>query len=147
MITDEQIIEAMRDEMTLYEEGATVTDKTQLIRAVRRVLALQPSASAAPGWRMVPVEPTPEMLNAGADLMLNSVRQEEIAAGYQAMLSACPPPPTEEPVDEPESIETSEAEAVDPCIAKGCRYALNGEGLAPQCIVGCRRAMKEGIKK
>lgn len=48
---------------------------------------------------------------------------------------------------EPESLETSETEAREPhpC-ASGCRYALNGEGLAPQCFVGCRKAAKEGIK-
>lgn len=49
--------------------------------------------------------------------------------------------------NEPESLETSEAEAREPhpC-ASGCRYALNGEGLAPQCFVGCRKAAKEKIK-
>lgn len=47
-----------------------------------------------------------------------------------------------------ESLETSEQDAVEPhpC-AHGCRYALNGEGLAPQCIVGCRRAMRGGKKR
>ena len=47
-----------------------------------------------------------------------------------------------------ESLDTSEGDAREPhpC-AHGCRYALNGEGLAPRCIVGCRRVMKEGIKK
>lgn len=38
-LTDEQIAEVLRDEMTLYDEGATVTDKATLIRAVRAVLA------------------------------------------------------------------------------------------------------------
>lgn len=51
------------------------------------------------------------------------------------------------PAPEPESLETSEADAVEPtrCAVAGCRYALDGQGLAAKCVPGCSIA-KEGGK-
>lgn len=96
-ITDERIVKIAAKHFKGYAYEAS-----SIFVAFVRDIALHPSASAAPGqlvpkgWVVVPEEPTPEMLKAGVNLMLNSVRQEEIAAGYQAMLAASHPPPTED---------------------------------------------------
>ena len=62
-------------------------------------LSLQPhtEAQAVPdGWRLVPVEPTEEMIRAG------NVKTWVLPCGYcwSAMLSAAPPPPEREPLSD-----------------------------------------------
>lgn len=70
------------------------------------------SGEAERGWKLVPVEPTPEMLRAGIDNCAVSIRQDragnrqmttpfddECGSIYRAMLAASPPPPASEAGD------------------------------------------------
>jgi len=42
-------------------------------------------------WKLVPVEPTPEMMRSGMNVPLNKAARHN--AVYRAMLEAAPPPP------------------------------------------------------
>ena len=69
------------------------SDAKRMIELVRKFVAAQPTAQAE-GWRLVPVEPTQEMI----DAMRSSVW---LPACYRAMLAAAPttqPAPQQEPV-------------------------------------------------
>jgi hypothetical protein len=58
---------------------------------------MTPTSGAAPAWKFVPVEPTPEIVAAGTAEWENhnhgSPYDSEIPAIYRAMLAAAPPPP------------------------------------------------------
>lgn len=54
---------------------------------------LQASVPVPDGWKLVPVEPTEEMLGACAP-PTNELAQYEAMRAYAAMLTAAPPPPT-----------------------------------------------------
>ena len=74
-----------------WHPGRTDDDLTEIIRAKGRELAqLSARQAAQDGWRLVPAEPTEEMVTAG---------QESLGVHdcYYAMLSAAPPPPEREP--------------------------------------------------
>ena len=68
------------------------------LRAARQALASKPPASPPPvavdGWRLVPVEPTPEMDRAGANTFGgqgdSADARYECAVMYRAMLAASP---------------------------------------------------------
>jgi hypothetical protein len=74
-----------------------------LIEALQAALNARPApAEAAPGvegWKLVPVEPTPEILDAFIDKALKAddfsygLKIGDRAGGYRAMLSAAPTPP------------------------------------------------------
>lgn len=65
---------------------------------MRRRDDISPQAYTTPpapieGWRWVPVEPTPEMVNAGLDAASSAdAPEDELMWMYQAMLSAAPQP-------------------------------------------------------
>lgn len=72
-----------------------------LIDAAERVLALSPPEGEAPkGWKLVPVEPTPKMLQDAAFNLSDEFGPEFVKplgnfarAAYTAMLAAAPVPP------------------------------------------------------
>ena len=91
-----------------WHPGRTDDDLTDIIRAKGRELAELSARQAAPdGWRLVPVEPTEEMLDAAhegdreytlrvfGDVMTVMQGPHD---HYVAMLSAAPPPPEREPL-------------------------------------------------
>ena len=49
-----------------------------------------PAPSVPDGWKLVPVEPTPEMMRSGANVPLNKAARHN--AVYRAMLAAAPTP-------------------------------------------------------
>lgn len=62
---------------------------------IQQLKAQLSARQAAPdGWRLVPVKPTPEMINAGVAARRSGGTSDEV---YMAMLSAAPPPPEREP--------------------------------------------------
>jgi hypothetical protein len=99
--TDDDLIETVRDEITFYGDSATVMDRRDMLRVVRRVLADHGAAcapSACPeGWVMVPKIPTGAMLQAAeqrfnnAKTSLMGFNARELA--YAALLSASPAAP------------------------------------------------------
>ena len=67
------------------------TDRLTMLEAAAEITHLRAALSAPPpvvpaGWRLVPVEPTPEMLVA--------INWPNDPAGYRAMLAAAPQAPT-----------------------------------------------------
>lgn len=81
----------------------------------RQILAA-PSAVQA-GWRLVPVEPTREMIEKGAHLLLNSTHQDEVAAGYRAMLGAAP-----SPADQPHQLTVAEQRTLGRALHNSVRF-------------------------
>lgn len=105
---------------TLHDDGYWTPAKSEagralnerLMRAGTRVEVCLPTAATPPaqpapvvpeGWRMVPVEPTPEMKSAGITIEIYSEVSDsigaltwaEVAAIYRAMLTASPTPPAQ----------------------------------------------------
>lgn len=71
-------------------ESLTEGEKIAARETVRAALG----AAEALGWKLVPVEPTPEMVMAGGDIELESeshfLWEENALACYRAMLAASP---------------------------------------------------------
>ena len=70
------------------------SERVNAIIALRAALA--DTAEPVAGWKLVPVEPTPEMLEAGSRFLsdADSPYEDEVNAGcYFAMLNAAPQPP------------------------------------------------------
>lgn len=65
------------------------------VEAARTAIAQQPAQAVPDGWRLVPAEPTPEMIQAGRDEPLageaDEDAPEDYKAVYRAMLYAAPP--------------------------------------------------------
>lgn len=51
--------------------------------------------SVPKGWKLVPVQPTPQMLNAGVNAGVCASPEPWCPAAYRAMLNAAPQPPEE----------------------------------------------------
>lgn len=65
--------------------------------------ALSERAAVPHGWRLVPVEPTPEMVEAAFDALPLYPLEGKIRTHYRAMLAAAPSPPAgEAPTTTPE---------------------------------------------
>lgn len=69
------------------------TNAEQFLQAARAPGDARPEA--IPGWKLVPVEPTPEMLAA-----LWAYKQDSLTDCYRAMLSAAPSPSAVKPIEE-----------------------------------------------
>lgn len=68
----------------------------EAIRAAYEIDGITPRPAPVSGWRMVPVEPTPEMMRHFAGLPLEALgwaRQARERAAYATMLAAAPEPP------------------------------------------------------
>lgn len=64
------------------------------------------------GWKLVPAEPTTEMLEAGCNNMsfhdcVQPHSEDECRSGYRAMLAAAPPPPANIVADSPSAREVA----------------------------------------
>lgn len=72
------------------------TDLSNKVEAVRKELEAALSRPAeGDGWKLVPVEPTPMMIDAGLEAMSSGdAPEDEVGWVYDAMLKAAPPPPT-----------------------------------------------------
>jgi hypothetical protein len=94
-MTDEQII-AIRKECFGGRYGVPHLEAwSDTIKFARAILAAAPQASALPlpeGWKAVPIELTPEMLEAGAPFKtgIYAWDQQDADTAYRAMLSAAP---------------------------------------------------------
>lgn len=96
-LTDERLsalIRVARDSLELYEMELPVIDDVMLALAElqqRRAAMLQGADGNSPviqdGWVMVPVEPTLEMIKAGANTASSGML---IPGMYRAMLAAAP---------------------------------------------------------
>lgn len=98
-MTTEELIEALREKIEAMWWWPP--DARSLLRAAASRLEARSGAPA--GWKLVPEEPTPEMIAAGED----AFQWHQDAGGqwvlddaspdacYRAMLSAAPPPPAE----------------------------------------------------
>ena len=88
-------MEVVRDLVELPYSTGGLMDRLEVRERARDLLAGHVPTPAAPeGWQLVPVEPTEEMCEAGANAPLK-VRQAEvtwIGVIYRAMLSAAPKP-------------------------------------------------------
>ena len=62
--------------------------------------ALMSCQISSSGWKLVPVEPTEEMLNALFDNHSVLPDDGDLIVQYRAMLAAAPDAPSAEPVDE-----------------------------------------------
>jgi hypothetical protein len=74
--------------------------------AKRRLLAARAASPVPAGWKLVPVEPTKEMLAAGDKIM--DCDPQWVARGYRAMLAASPASPAAVEMS-PEFTDTSRA--------------------------------------
>lgn len=68
----------------LYE--MRLAPRHQLEEAAKKIAALTSRATPAPGWKLVPIEPTPEMVNA-PNTIIQAYGARLI---YQRMLEAAP---------------------------------------------------------
>lgn len=96
-----EVVEALRKAVQAlsittahYEEveiDGVMVDPCELLEQLEAALAKLDAPVAAPGWQMVPVEPTPEMIHAG-------IHHPLVGDTYSSMLAAAPPPPVPAPV-------------------------------------------------
>lgn len=87
----------------------------EIVRKLRSELAATPPTAQAEGWRLVPVEPTKEMLLAGSsDLRLGDCIGTLVRAAecWKAMLAASPTPPAEQPIGELVVTKTKDGQIV-----------------------------------
>lgn len=128
-----------RDGEVCYEadDGIVISntpgDETDLYKW-QPVYFTTPQPSAVPdGWKLVPVEPTPEMMKAGCAVPLNKAARHNSC--YRAMLAAAPSAPK---ADDPVKVQLLEAleELMYACTDKA-------EALATAAIAAAR---KEGGK-
>lgn len=89
------ILRASGSALRHYSMHKTISDMRAALRSAVAALSL-PDPSAAPvvpqGWKLVPVEPTRKMLDAGSDAG-NGHDWEGPDAVYPAMLAVAPPAP------------------------------------------------------
>lgn len=82
-------------------EGPYIFRGKELLPAGRHDLYTHPAPAAPAGYKLVPVEPTPEMLQAGANVMepngIGWYDADISRAEYRAMLAAAPAVPQAEP--------------------------------------------------
>ncbi|WP_431482271.1 hypothetical protein [Pseudomonas solani] len=93
----------------------------------RAALSAPPAAGVPEGWRLVPVEPTPEMLEAG-DGYLGT------PATYKTMLSAAPQPPYSMPITAEFSQFLSAVMDAAGLVRHGRRSKELSEYLGQQCM-------------
>ena len=97
-----ELPELLRDALKALETATSFTSKKArdqnpaLIADIRAALAATPAAprSAAPGWVLVPVNPTKAMQDAWDTAPFSEDTDVEFAGAYRAMLAAAPPPVT-----------------------------------------------------
>lgn len=100
----EQALEAL-DEIAWSNNTRRQSDRADDARIVLRA-AMEQSQVNSPeipeGWKLVPVEPSPEMVTDGAvesygPLLAGIVYQERVRRAWQAMLAAAPQPQSSAP--------------------------------------------------
>lgn len=69
------------------------------VRAANALEAAHPTLSGTPeGWRLVPIEPTPQMLSVARGQMVADMLGPHMGPNaentYRVMIAAAPPPPT-----------------------------------------------------
>lgn len=109
-MTDKELIKALRERIARFDAASMALDTGSYGRSdadldttvASRLEALSRSGGAVPaGWKLVPEEPTAEMIAAGNDLLpfTRGTETHRMVGGkvpedyYRAMLSAAPPPP------------------------------------------------------
>lgn len=107
-----EALEVMLDHMVWYndtgpsDEGWKSAGLSAEIEAAKATLATLRTALAQPvqvepdGWRLVPVEPTPQMIEAGSHCWM--MTDDNAESYWNAMLAAAPPPPKREPLTDAE---------------------------------------------
>ena len=65
-------------------------DAAQVLRVGMALYTAPPAPSVPDGWKLVPVEPTPEMMRSGMNVPFNKAARHN--AVYRAMLAAAPTP-------------------------------------------------------
>ena len=117
MLSDDEL-RALADALERYSLG---TGKIGKAADYLRACADNPTPAVPPGWQLVPVEPTPEMLDEGCDVDARAevikkyaampvIRNPEnycscgemLAVQYRAMLAAAPAAPQAEPLSDEE---------------------------------------------
>ncbi|MFY4709945.1 hypothetical protein [Burkholderia glumae] len=94
-LTDEQIIELLT---AMDDAGFTQAERNNdRLRNAARALLTSPRAAVPEGWKLVPVEPTPEMVSAGEHVAYSDVAYAPPEIAYRAMLDAAPAAPVASP--------------------------------------------------
>lgn len=84
MISDERLEDIADEQLTERQLGL---DSSEVVSMAKELLALR---KAREGWKLVPVEPTEEMIAAGDQFMDGLSR---LGDAYEAMITAAPTPP------------------------------------------------------
>ena len=110
--------------------GYSVERVKALLDRIASLEAQLSQAQAVPdGWKLVPVEPTEEMLPAGRDTPLSGLEEDapdDYKAVFKSMLSAAPPPPEQSNSVEFEGIKTHQP-GRKPLSADDLREPKNGK--------------------
>ncbi len=112
-------------------EGATsAIDKDAMTAWNTRATPPSQAEQAVPaGWKMVPIEPTEEMIEAGYEHTADPCWRENYIEAYKASVAAAPPAPVPGPrtADTPASRSRSEAETVIGKLKNDDNYNCEGE--------------------
>jgi hypothetical protein len=108
------LIDALRAQRQIDEDGVEVGVSRQAVdKAMELLSAFATPVEVPPGWKLVPTEPTPEMIEAAASFGgkggYSRQRGEEAAESYRDMLAASPTP-------------TSDAAVGDGVVKDAARY-------------------------
>jgi hypothetical protein len=86
----QEAAQSIRVDGTPAQVGLSADEHEDIAREITR---LRSQGSGVPaGWKLVPVEPTPEMLDAGINAAPIAL-DDDLESAYLAMLSASPQPP------------------------------------------------------
>lgn len=84
MISDERLEDIADEQLTERQLGL---DSSEVVSMAKELLALRKGREIPEGWKLVPIEPTEEMIAAGDQFMDGLSR---LGDAYDAMLAAAP---------------------------------------------------------